>query len=119
MPPDMEPTTDTSCAHKESCATIMAFIKPEGKWQVEFFVAELPRIVREYEACIALIKPKEDNQQRLSPHHLLPLSGGVKSYAPKSSAEARFTGPIVFCYTTQRTQGSTCQHGLRSECCDG
>ena len=40
----------------------MAFITPAGKWQVEFFVAELPRIVREYEACIALIKPKEDNQ---------------------------------------------------------
>lgn len=55
----------------------MAFIKPAGKWQVEFFVAELPRIVREYEACIALIKPKEDNQQRLSPHHLLPLSPAV------------------------------------------
>ena len=35
------------------------------------------------------------------------------------SAEARFTGPIVFCYTTQRTQGSTCRHGLRCECCDG
>ena len=33
--------------------------------------------------------------------------------------EVRFTGPIVFCYTTQSTQGSTCQHGLRSECCDG
>ena len=65
----------------------MAFIKPEGKWQVEFvrgvdlFGAELPRIMREYEACIALIKPKEDNQQGPSPHHLLPLSGGVKSCA--------------------------------------
>ena len=33
--------------------------------------------------------------------------------------ESRFTSPIVFCYTTQRTQGSACQHGLRSECCDG
>ena len=27
-----------------------------------YFVAELPRIVREYEACIALIKPKVDKE---------------------------------------------------------
>ena len=27
-----------------------------------YFVAEMPRIVREYEACIALIKPKEDKE---------------------------------------------------------
>lgn len=33
--------------------------------------------------------------------------------------EARFTSSIIFCYTTQHTQGSACQHGLRSECCNG
>ena len=37
MPPDMKPTTGTSCAQKESCAVIMAFIKSEGKWKVDFF----------------------------------------------------------------------------------
>lgn len=31
-----------------------------------YFVAELPRIVREYEECIALIKPKEDKEAILS-----------------------------------------------------
>ena len=31
-----------------------------------YFVAELPRIVREYEACVALIKPKEDKAAILS-----------------------------------------------------
>lgn len=31
-----------------------------------YFVAELPRIVREYEACIALIKPKEDKESILA-----------------------------------------------------
>ena len=31
-----------------------------------YFVAELPRIVREYEACVALIKPKEDRDAILS-----------------------------------------------------
>ena len=31
-----------------------------------YFVAELPRIVREYEECIALIKPKEDKTAILS-----------------------------------------------------
>ena len=41
----------------------------------------------------------------------------VQMEKPKSSAEARFTSPIVFCYTTQRTQGSTCQYGSRSERC--
>ena len=115
-----EPWHETSHVHTRNHAQPLwhlSSLKASGTSNL--FGAELPRIVREYEACIALIKPKEDNQQRLSPHHLLPLSDGVKSYAPKSSAEARFTGPIVFCYTTQRTQGSTCQHGLRSECCDG
>lgn len=31
-----------------------------------YFVAELPRIVREYEECVALIKPKEDREAILS-----------------------------------------------------
>ena len=31
-----------------------------------YFVAELPRIVREYEECVALIKPKEDRDAILS-----------------------------------------------------
>ena len=37
LPPDRKPTTDTLRSHKESCATIIAFIQSEGKWQVEFF----------------------------------------------------------------------------------
>ena len=59
------------------------------------YAARLPRLIfiipaREGGFCLA---------GRASPCH---------RQQPKSSAEARFTGPIVFCYITQHTQGSTC-----------
>ena len=37
----------------------------------------------------------------------------------RSSAEARFTRRNENCYTTNRTQESTCQTMLRDECCVG
>ena len=51
-----------------------------------YFVAELPRIMREYEECIAIIKPKEDKTAILSmtnwgqspPGH---FQGGLRSSA--------------------------------------
>ena len=62
MPPDMKPPP-THPVHTRNHAQPLwhlSSLKASGKSNL--FGAELPRIVREYEACIALIKPKEDNQ---------------------------------------------------------
>ena len=48
-----------------------------------YFVAELPRIVREYEACVALIKPKEDNFRSTPP----PLPRRALSHLNRVGAE--------------------------------
>jgi len=65
-----------------------------------YFVAELPRIVREYEECVALIKPKEDRAAILSMSAStldrafkgLPR---IKPFAVKSNRRSGLNRPIL------------------------
>lgn len=65
-----------------------------------YFVAELPRIVREYESCIALIKPKEDKELILamSASTLDRAFKGLprtKPFAVKSNRRSGLNRPIL------------------------
>ena len=80
-----------------------------------YFVAELPRIVREYEACIALIKPKEDKESILamSASTLDRAFKGlprIKPFAVKSNRRSDLNRPIL--------DAIECKSGEETMACD-